>query len=121
MMMLLHYIQRRLQKDRVIEILNNLDNFKKSEQVDIDTLEDKDRISLEIGKRKENAFKNYLINYLKKYISMLSNGKLRNMEMEPEFDNFTFLKILQKVNIEKYLEKCVKLLKHFLNLNLLMV
>ena len=83
-------------KDRVTEILENLDNFEKSDLVDKETIEDNDKISLEIGKRKENAYKNYLTNYLKKYVSMLSNGKLKNMEMEPDFDNFTFLKNFTK-------------------------
>ena len=35
---------------------------------------------------------------------MLSNGKLKNMEVQPEFDDFTFLTIFVKVNIEKFSE-----------------
>lgn len=98
-------------KDRVTEILNNLDNFDKSDQVDKEIIEDVDRYSLEVGKRKENAYKNYMVNYLKKYVSMLSNGKLKNMESEPLFDDFTFLRNFVKSKNRKVFRKMREITK----------
>jgi hypothetical protein len=99
-------------KDRISDILDNLDNFEKSDIVDKENLEDGNRISLEIGKRKESSYKNYLLNYFKKFVSMLSNGKLKNMEVQPEFDDFTFLNNFTKSKYRKVFRKMREITKH---------
>ena len=102
-------------KDRIKEILENIDNFSKTDKVDKEIMDHEDRIILEKGKRKENAYKNYLNNYLKKYVSMLSTGKLQNMDSEYSFDDFTFSDFTKKKhrNVFKKMKDITKILSKF--------
>ena len=104
-------------KDRIKEILENIDNFSKTDSVDKENLVHEDKIKLEKGKRKENAYKNYLNNYLKKYVSILSTGKLQNMDSEYSFDDFTFLKDFTKKKHRNVFKKMKDITKHLSKFN----
>ena len=71
-------------------ILDNLINFDLSDSVDTKVYEDKDISSIEIFKRKEKTLHKYFTNYLKKYVSLLSNKKIKNTLTDSEYDDFKF-------------------------------
>ena len=63
-------------KNKLENIIQNIDDFELTEKSDEIIFEGNDiKKNIEKLKRKENAFKDYFFNYLKRYISMLSNNK----------------------------------------------
>ena len=101
------------QKNKLSKIIDNLDNFELTDKSDETTFENKKKISIEKKKRKENCYKDYFINYLRKFVAILSNKNNKNIRKEDDesFDNFSeFAEFLSAKNA-----KIFKKLKKFTN------
>ena len=102
-------------KKEITKIIDNLLNFDKTDEIDTKNFE-KDSLELEIYKRKENMIHKYFTNYIKKYVALLANKKIKNMDTEYEFDDYNFLGTFIKskyINIFKKMRKLTKTLSKF--------
>ena len=88
--MLTYFSNTKIKKEMEI-IIDNLNNFDLSDKVDGNVIDDKDTLNLEIYKRKEKNIHKYFTNYLKKYVSLLANTKIKQLIAESEFDNYKYL------------------------------
>lgn len=84
----------------ITKILENLNNYEKSDEVDRANFDD-DSYKLEINKRREKMLKGYFSNYLNKFVSLLANKKIKSMLTESEFDDYKFLTSFVKSKYRK--------------------